>query len=267
MPLTAADWEEIEHYADGTLSATESAAIEARIASDAALQAALAEHRALVAGIRADGRETLRRRLQRLNDEMGPPQEVAAREAVAEAAPVPPLRVSWRAQWGRVAAAASLAAVLGVGALVMLRRPDPQALAMRYGLPDPGLPVLMGSEGPASRKMVNQAMNAYKLGEYETALAMWQQLPNSSIGADTLLYYTGIFQYNAEQPAEAAIALARVQAMPASAFKERADYYFALALWAQGRNQEAQEVFARLIAQGNHPYADAAREAMPHVTE
>ncbi len=279
MSLTAADWEQIENYADGTLPEAAKPAVEARLMVDVTFQAALAEHRSLVTGIRAAGRADLRQQLRRLNDEMGPPlvgtpstpatddDTPAQALGIAGKPALPLMRVSWRARWSRIAAAASLAAVVGVGALLMMRRPDSQALATRYGLADPGLPVLMGSDVPPNRVLVNQAMNAYKMGDYDAALDKWLHLPAGSIGPDTTLYYTGIFQYSAAQPVEAAQALARVRELPASAFRERADYYFALALWAQGRNQEAEVVFTRLAEQGNHPYADAAREALPHLSE
>ncbi len=271
--LSAADWSQLEHYSDNLLLPAARAALEARLATDAALRTALAEHQAVVRAIRADGRAALRQRLSQLESALrdvpstaattvvAAPAEAAAHLPAAAAAAPPAMRVSWVARW-RTVAAAALVVAGGVGTWAVLRYPDSQALADRYVVADPGLPVLMSQPGAATRPLLNQAMNAYKLRDPATALAAWDALPAGTVGADTLLFYRGLFQLQLHHNEAAETALLRVRRLPASAFRERADYYFAVALWAQGRTPEAQAAFEQLLTVPGHPYAAAARTAL-----
>ena len=270
-PLTPAAWSQLEAYADGHLDSTARTALEARLATDASLRAALAAHRALVTGIRAEGRAALRGRLGRLEAELArapaPHTAPAPQPAPAVAATGrPQMRVSWSAGWARMAAAAAVVLAAGLGWLV-LRGPDAQTLADRYGVPEPGLPVLMGAPAPGPRALVGQAMNAYKTGNPAAALAVWATLPAGAVGADTVLYYQGIFELKLHHNAEAAAAMARLRALPATAFRERADYYYALALWAQNRPAEARAAFERLAATPNHSFRADARQALDHLQQ
>lgn len=253
--LTPADWSLLEAYAAHALPPAARAAVEARLATDPGFRAALAEHHALVAGIRADGRATLRQRLGRVEEELARPV-APLRTAVNP----PQLRVSWSARWGRLATAAVV--VLAAGAGLWALRPDAQAQASRYGVPEPGLPVLMGGGGSGRRLLVNQAMNAYKLGDVAGALSAWDAVPAGTIGADTLLYFRGIFQLRLHQNAAAEAAMVRLQRLPVTAFRERADYYFALALWAQDRPDEARAAFERLATSPGHSFSADARLAL-----
>lgn len=108
-------------------------------------------------------------------------------------------------------------------------------------------------------------MNAYKLADYRQALALWEKLPANSVGPDTLTYYRGIFLLRAHRPTDAARELARVRQSQASALKDRAEYYEALALWAGNQPEAARQLFARLAARADHPFAQAARDVLPHV--
>lgn len=256
--LSPADWDQLEAYAAGTLTPADRAATEARLAAEPAFRQALAEHRALIAGLRAAGQAELRHRLARVETELAavPPVQATAPASV----PAPALRVSWRSHWGRMAAAAAVVLAAGLGTWALLRDSSAQALADRYGTPDPGLPVLMA--GPVRRPLVNQAMNAHKTGDAAGALRAWEALPAGTVGADTVLYYRGIFQLRLHQNAAAAATLQRLRQVPTTAFRERAEYYFALALWAQGRNAEARWAFARLVAPPGHPFRADAQLAL-----
>ncbi len=257
--LTPADWSQLEAYAADTLPAAARAAVEARLATDPTYRAALAQHHALVAGIRADGRAALRQRLSKVEAEI---TSTITATSTPNASAIPAMRVSWSSRWGRLAAAAIFLLAAGLGMWSLQTRTGAQAQADRYGVADPGLPVLMGATGPGRRPLVNQAMNAYKLGDIAGALAAWVALPAGAVGADTLLYYRGIFQLRLHQNAAAEAAMAHLQQLPATAFRARADYYFALALWAQNRPAEARAAFERLAATPNHPFRDDARLAL-----
>jgi hypothetical protein len=260
--LTAADWSELEQYDDHTLSPAAQASTEARLATDVAFRAGLIEHQTLVASVRLQGREALRQRLRRLETslraaELDTAEILPDKEADTMIAP-PQMHVSWARQWRRLAAASVLLAG-GFGTWTLLRSPDYQSIAAQHMMRDPGLPVLMG---PSARPQIDKAMNAYKLHKPDEALAQWDALPVDAVGQDTLQFYRGVFLLELRQGAAAAEALARVRQLPASAFRERADYYFAVSLWSQGRTAEAQVAFEHLLTVPGHPYADAARAAL-----
>lgn len=262
FPLTDAEWATLEAYADDSLPAEDRSAVEARLAADPSFQAALAEHQLLVAGIRSYGRAALRDRLRRVAAELR--ESEAAQVPAPAPAPrsVPVMRVSWVRRWRPLAAAAALVLAGGLGTWLLLRQPGYQATADRFAVADPGLPVLMAPSRGATQKLIDEAMNAYKLNDAATALQTWNALPAGAVGPDTLLYYRGIFQLRTHQNAQAEAAMRRLQALPSTAFRERADYYFAVALWAQGRIDEARTAFERLTAIDGHPYAADARRAL-----
>ncbi len=261
--LTPADWSLLEAYADDSLPPTERPAVEARLAADDAFRAALAAHHALVAGIRAEGRAALRRRLSRVESEFQATAEAANEPTKTSAAAraVPIMRVSWSARMTRLAMAAALVLATGLGWWTM-RTGGAQAAADRFGVPEPGLPVLMGGGGSTTNPLINQAMNAYKLGNAADALRAWSQLPAGAIGKDTALYFRGIFQLKLHQNADAEAAMAHLRQLPTTAFRERADYYYAIALWAQDRPEEARAAFERLAQQPGHPFSVDARTAL-----
>ena len=260
--LTPADWSQLEAYDDGTLAPAARAAVETRLAADPAFRVALAEHHALVAGIRADGRAGLRQRLGRVEAEMKSTPAASPASAVARPESAPGMRVSWSARWGRLAAAAALVLAAGLGTWALRTGSGAQSRADRFGTPEPGLPVLMDAAGPGRRALVNQAMNDYKLGNVASALSAWETLPAGAVGADTLRYFRGIFQLRLHQNAAAEAAMAHLRQLPTSAFRERAEYYFALALWAQDRPAEARAAFEHLATTPGHPFRADARRAL-----
>lgn len=251
--LSPHDQQLLEQYADGSLPETEKRLVEQRLMTEPALQIALREHQQLIAGIRAAGRAELRRQLRELRTE----------NPATSVAPVPVVRLTAR-RWPQLAAAAGLVLATGLTALLLLRGPNRIAAVEQYGVADPGLPVLMSS-APLDRPGLNQAMNAYKLGDYQAALAAWNHLPTDQIGHDTLHYYRGIFLLRLHRPAEAAAELAQVRLQRQSALRERADYYHALALWADGQVVGARAAFEQLASQQTHPFADPARKVLPQV--
>jgi hypothetical protein len=260
--LTAADWSELEQYDDHTLSPAEQAAAEARLATEVAFRAGLTEHQMLVAGVRLQGREALRQRLRRLETSLRAAEsdstDVPRTNDVNTPVSPPQMRISWSRQWRLLAAAAVLLAG-GFGTWTLFRGPDYQSIAAQHTMRDPGLPVLMG---PSARPQIDKAMNAYKLRKPDEALAQWDALPVGAVGIDTLQFYRGVFLLELQQGVAAAEALARVRQLPTSVFRERADYYFAVSLWSQGRTAEAQVAFEHLLTVPGHPYADAARVAL-----
>ncbi len=276
-PTGAAPLDEtlMDAYVTGTLPPAEAQQLTDRLAQDPEARAQVAEHEAAVRTIRTAGRLAVRARLRRLEEELTQRQApTGTRGGVGGTAAVPQLTVSWRRRW--VSALATAAVVVVAASLGVFWRLQPglfldrPALVERYALPEPGLPVLMSeseepADGAARRKPFSQAMNAYRLGRYPEALAAWERLPVDQVSPDTLNYYRGIFLLRMRRARAASEALATVQRQAGSALRARAEYYLALAQWADNRPDEARRAFARLAAQPTHPFAHAAHDLLPLV--
>lgn len=159
--------------------------------------------------------------------------------------------------WGqylKYAAAAAAVAVLLLGALWWLGRPPlNERLYAEYHVADPGLPVPMSAtRNPAFQ----DAMVAYKLGDYAEAGRKWGALLADSPGNDTLLYYIASASL-AKGDAKAAIPLLeRVAGNGASGFHERARWFLFLAYLHEGRLADM-----RAMGMSNDPqYGERARQ-------
>jgi hypothetical protein len=163
--------ERVIRYVEGDMDAGERVAFEAELANDPALGADLAVAKKTIAGLHALGEDALRREL---------------RDAEAELDSVDPPGRSRRWWW----AAAAAVILIGSGTWWLLANETPQYLAKEYALIEPGLPVLMSTEGGT----LDAIMNAYKQDELTTAHTLLTEALRSEPYNDTLVYFMGIVE-------------------------------------------------------------------------
>lgn len=133
---------------------------------------------------------------------------------------------------------AAAVALLVVAAVWWLVRPaEHERLYAEYYTVDPGLPVAMSATGDHA---FQDAMVAYKLGDYHEARSKWSALLQQEPMNDTLRYYIAS-AWLAEGDAQAAIPmLDALTKEPASAFHARAGWFLFLAYVSTGEIASAQ---------------------------
>jgi len=141
-----------------------------------------------------------------------------------------------RNSWTTYLKYAAMVAVLILGALWWSRRPaENERLFAEYYVEDPGLPVPMSA---VKDPVFQDAMVAYKLGDFAEARSKWSNLLQSAPDNDTLRFYIAN-TYLAEGNATAAIPLFQAVAdAPTSAFHGKARWSLFLAYLHEGRLNE-----------------------------
>jgi hypothetical protein len=109
----------------------------------------------------------------------------------------------------------------------------------------------------SSKSAYNQAMNFYRQGQFESAL---NSLPANA--SDTTAFYRGLFRLKLENADSAFHYLAPIRNQESSAFRQKAEYYSAMALWQAGKKTEAQAMFEKMASTPNHAFQDAAVEIL-----
>ncbi len=122
--------------------------------------------------------------------------------------------------------AAAVAVVLA-GAFVWLLTPSPsERLFAAYYVSDPGLPVPMSALSDAA---FQDAMVAYKLGEYAEAKVKWEEILLQEPSNDTLIYYLGSAALASGDVMEAIRRLEPLSKDTSSTFHAKAKWYLFLA--------------------------------------
>ncbi|HMU14093.1 MAG: hypothetical protein JST41_11725 [Bacteroidetes bacterium] len=209
-------FETIEAYVLERMPQNERAAFELRLATDADLRAEVDLERENIQAVELGGVMRL------LND-------VAREERIREQKNHGGLRY--------LKYAAVLAAVAS-GIIWWVTRPSlNEALYAEQFVPDPGLPVAMGTTNNID---FADAMVAYKLGHYAEARAKWTALHERMKANDTLDYYLASAWLADGNPKQAIPLLKPLVDRPASAFHHRAQWYLFLAFVHDGRTSEAR---------------------------
>lgn len=146
------------------------------------------------------------------------------------------------------AAAASLLLLLGGGAWYLLgRKPSMAELAERYAVKESPLPVFM-SAGRQPQVIMDEAMQAYGMGDYSKAIKNLEQLPRT----DTTLFFIGLAQVQVAQ--DATEALKAVVDRPGSSFHNKALYHLMLCAMGANNSAEAQRLWKEQLGAKDHPY-------------
>ncbi|MBV6406100.1 MAG: hypothetical protein GFGODING_02885 [Flavobacteriales bacterium] len=219
--------ERVIRYVEGDLKPTDRAAFEAEVLADPALRADVEAARRTIGGLRTLGEERLRSELMAADAE----GDTHGTSAIA--------RWWWAA-----------AAVLVIGPLtwwLLPSRSTPQELAEEFRLIEPGLPVLMGSEG----SRMDAIMNAYKQDDLDASERLIEQALMATPGNDTLTYFAGVI---AMRNGDYGIADREFSGVgETSIFRDRARYQRAILSLRQGDVDAARSRLGNL-AQSEDPH-------------
>lgn len=214
--LDRTTFEAIEAYVLDRMSADERWAFEQRMAADAALRAEVELEQENIRAVELGG---VTRMLNEIGAEQGG-EERAGRK------------------WPQYLKYAAVVAVLLTAALWFKARPTTnERLFAEHFVADPGLPVTMSATNDHA---FQDAMVAYKLGEYAEARAKWVPLQYQEPWNDTLRYYIAM-SWLADGEAEAALtALEDLAHGPVSAFNAKAEWFLFLAYLKAGELEKAK---------------------------
>jgi hypothetical protein len=225
----------VEAYVQGRLSAEESQAFDARLASDPELGRALNLYRLSLAALDLQGEEELRRLLA-----AGRPSGLPA-----------PRRL---APWYAAAAAVLLLALAGAVSYARSAYSDEALLARHAGLPA----VLATQRMGASEAEPGSGSDALLRGQWQEAIAA---LRAESEGPDSLRARLGLAYAQAQAgDSEAAERLyQRLAASEDPAIAESAQWQAALLALRQGDEARARQALEAIAAQPEHLYAPQAQ--------
>jgi tetratricopeptide (TPR) repeat protein len=249
--------EELERFADGQMSAAEQEAFAQRLEQDPALALAFQAYEQLTADLRwVAGHETLRLRLEGLDRRLD--QRNKALDRIRRKQRKTQIR------WGLVAGVAA-ALLLGLWLVLRPTNTSPGASWARYYVPDAGLPSTAIRED--RQPLLSEAMSQYQAGHYPQALHALRRIPTSTLGQDTLLYYTGIFllsqsEQEIDKTQEAQTYLKRVAQQPGSALAGKARYHLGMAYWRNQQTEQARTALQLVADDASNPYQQAARRLL-----
>lgn len=210
--LAQGRFEDIEAYLLGSLPAAERLRFEQELNTDAELRAEVAMQRENMLAVELGGMQQTLRRIMAQDEERG------------------------TTGWGHYLKYAAAVAALLIGALWWFSRPPVnERLFAEYHQTDPGLPVPMSvTRDPAFQ----DAMVAYKMGEYKEAVAKWSGLLPASSAKDTLNYYIASAHLANGETAMAIPFFEAVTSDPASVFHEKAKWFLFLSFLREGHYAE-----------------------------
>lgn len=109
-----------------------------------------------------------------------------------------------------------------------------------------------------NNKAFDEAMNHYKLDQYQKSFSEMENLLTSDTTNDTLLYYSGVNLLKLDKSQEAVEYFRKVINEPASEFFLDAQYRLAFCLLLEGNKSEADQIFSEIIKDSNNPYRESA---------
>lgn len=109
---------------------------------------------------------------------------------------------------------------------------------------DPGLPTLLGTSQEVA---FGEGMNAYKLRDFEVAKTYWSPLLIAHPSNDTLLFYLAQVDLGTGQNKAAQEKLEQIETQKESPFREKVNWYLAIAALRLAEPTTAIELLKRIV--------------------
>lgn len=231
--LSEKEFELIESFVLGEMTASEMQNVELRMAQDKTFADEVAQQRALIKAVQE--KNTLKKKIHGFHTQM----EKAS--TINKQADQPKINFRWQ----KLAIAASL--VLGISALsfwFLNKAPQHEQLFKQYFEPDPGLPTLMGEKNDENFAFL-RAMVDYKQANYALAIEKWETQHVEKNENDTLIYYLGVAHLTNGNTVAAIDFLKKEILLESKVFADEAYYYLGFAFLKQGDVATAKEYFAK----------------------
>ncbi len=243
----------LDRYLRDEMSDQERRTFEEQLSTDDALTEELALHRDAMEGIRLDGSQELKKRLQAVEAELANPDSVVVDKKETNRR----FLVTW------IAIAASLLTVLLLGYLFVPTTSSPEELYVAYYQPFPNLinPAQRSTE-VNEKTVLEQAMRAYDEQRYDQAITLFEQ--GDALATPGYTFYTGASYLGTGQPERAIPLLERVVQDRTGLFYEPGLWYLALA-HLKTDDPEAARPYLQTLTEQEGDYTEEAQKLLEEI--
>ncbi len=198
----------IDNYLKGHLDKTEELSFLQKMEGDETLRKEVTLRKWVIEGINIAHEEDLKKKLTEFDKSIDAKRK--------------------RTQTWYIAACIS-AVVVTISMFLWSAKPNPKD----FDITEIGLPVVMGVNDHVD---FNNAMSAFKAGDYEKSSNLFEKLLIASPTNDTLLYFSAISFYRTDK---VDFAIERFKKIDSGTYLEKARYRLAIAFWTQGGRDQA----------------------------
>ncbi len=237
----------IEAFFEGRLDAEEQQRVQTLLDTEPEFKEEFELYKTLVGGIKSLQADEIKSQLNKIDVELDDKHKN--------------LNIRPKSIWGipfSIAATLTLIFLSG-GYWIYQSNFSDRTIAYKYYVEDPGLPVLMSA---GSNKSFDEAMNHYKLNQYQESFEAIQPLLQSDTTNDTLLYYSGVNLLKMDKPNAAKGYFQKVTANPSSEFFLDAQYRLAFSLLITGNKDEALKILLAISYDQENPYRESAQQML-----
>jgi len=237
----------IEAFFEGRLDAEEMQRVQLLLDTQPEFKEEFELYKTLVTGIKSLHAGEIKSQLQKIDEELDEKHRRIHKSG----------NFFFGTQW---AIAATLTVILmSAGYWIYQSKFSERAIALKYYVEDPGLPVLMSS---GNNKAFDEAMNHYKLGQYQESFSSMENLLASDTSNDTLLYYSGVNLLKLDKYNEAVEYFRKVMSDPSSEFFQDAQYRLAFCLLIEKKRGEAVTILSAISHDQSNPYRESALQLL-----
>ena len=233
------EFDKIDLYLLGRMSEAEAAEFSSELNRNSDLKTSVEIRKAILAELENEYKADLKKRLQ-LHDKSN----------------------SRRLQKRKLIQAAAVLIVVLVGTLFLLNRNNSMDFA-EYDLYEEGIPNFMNQDN--EKIQFHQAMNHFKMGDFENSSDEFQSLLNQGISSDTILYYTGVSYYRTEELREAQNFLNEIDS--GSSFYRKAQFRSSVINYQLGETDKAVLQLETIAADPANPYHEQALSFLRKATK
>jgi TolA-binding protein len=153
----------------------------------------------------------------------------------------------------KMAAVFGLMITASAAIYLFTQKPDPYD----FDIPESGLPITMGT---TQNIAFNNAMSAFKMGDYETSGKAFSALLTSQPENDTILYFSGLCDFKLKQNTHAIEKWKMIGKQ--SAFSEKAEYRLAIAYWIAEDKTKAAQILNQISSSSSSEFQKEAKQAL-----